>query len=421
MKGCTTRNFKTIAISFPMSFCVFLCVAPPAFSQTSARPKIVIPPPAPLPKPNAFDFYVRAGKMRVSVRSPREAYDRNPPLAVLQSAAKLNAPSLREVRRGFAFRYRNPPRRGPYIFPRLPWAGFRELGRRFGTEGRVLAARGNWNGAMNSHLDGLRLGSDIPRGNTLGGLLTGIAIEGIARVDAVDTVSHLNARQARAATKRMEALSENIREEKWHGLTVLKEAFAAPNWRSQLDTWLGLTEDMTPLQKLRYKTLDANTVVKNYTTTMDAIETNSRLPYGAPLKPLPKNPDPFTAMMTESYVDPRSEIYVDPRWIVTRNEASNALLLTALALQSFRQEHGKFPASLNQLAPSYLARVPTDPFGRGKVLRYVRKSAREYSLYSVGPDGKDDGGGKTPLTGAGKPQRLNSANLRGDMVFGANS
>lgn len=409
----------------------FLCsmlVLPvvPVLARRDEMPKIVIPAPKPLPKPNAFDFYVRAGKMRV--KTPRDVYDRNPPLAVLQSAAKLNAPSLREVRRGFAFRYRTPPRRGPYVLSPPHWAGFRELARRLRTEARVLAARGNWNGAMNSHLDGLRFGSDIPRGGQFVGPLVGAAVEEIARSDADETVSHLSARQARAATKRMEALygnraalSENIREEKWHGLTVLKESFAAPNWRSQLDTMLGLTEDMTPLQKLRYKTLDANTVVKNYTTTMDAIETNSRLPYGAPLKPLPKNPDPFTAMMTESYVDPRTEIYFDLRWIVTRNEAANAMLLTALALRAFQAEKGRVPRSLQELVPSYLSRVPADAFGKGEALRYVRKGNREYVLYSIGPDGKDDGGKAPPKSDASSRLNPIQADSRGDVVFGINS
>ena len=75
------------------SLCGVLLAAVPVLASRDEMPKIVIPAPKPLPKPNAFDFYVRAGKMRV--KTPRDPYYRNPPLAVLQSAAKLNAPSLR--------------------------------------------------------------------------------------------------------------------------------------------------------------------------------------------------------------------------------------------------------------------------------------------------------------------------------------
>jgi hypothetical protein len=79
------------------------------------------------------------------------------------------------------------------------------------------------------------------------------------------------------------------------------------------------------------------------------------------------------------------------RW--DQKAVDNRLLATTLALRAYRLDHGAYPASLETLAPKYLPSVPQDPFGSG-ALRY-RLTSSGYSLYSVGPDGKDDGG--TPI------------------------
>lgn len=72
------------------------------------------------------------------------------------------------------------------------------------------------------------------------------------------------------------------------------------------------------------------------------------------------------------------------------HDAKFRLLLMELALQWHRLEHGRNPATLDALVPKYLPAVPQDPFS-GKVLVY-RLTPQGCLLYSVGPDGKDDGG-----------------------------
>jgi hypothetical protein len=62
----------------------------------------------------------------------------------------------------------------------------------------------------------------------------------------------------------------------------------------------------------------------------------------------------------------------------------------AFALAAFRADTGRFPAKLDDLAPKYLAAVPDDLFS-GKPLIY-RPTDAGYLLYSVGPNGTDDGG-----------------------------
>jgi hypothetical protein len=62
----------------------------------------------------------------------------------------------------------------------------------------------------------------------------------------------------------------------------------------------------------------------------------------------------------------------------------------ALAAQLYRRGHGHWPEKLEDLVPEFLAQVPADPFD-GKPLR-VHHTEDELVIYSVGPDGNDDGG-----------------------------
>ena len=64
---------------------------------------------------------------------------------------------------------------------------------------------------------------------------------------------------------------------------------------------------------------------------------------------------------------------------------------TAIAIERFRRAHnGDLPADLDQLVPTYLSSVPTDPFD-GKPLRFKRLTIG-YVIYSIGSDLRDDGG-----------------------------
>jgi hypothetical protein len=65
-------------------------------------------------------------------------------------------------------------------------------------------------------------------------------------------------------------------------------------------------------------------------------------------------------------------------------------LIACLAADRYRQEHGQWPAALTDLVPSLLGSVLADPYD-GQPLRYGRL-ADGVRVYSVGPDGIDDGG-----------------------------
>ena len=78
-----------------------------------------------------------------------------------------------------------------------------------------------------------------------------------------------------------------------------------------------------------------------------------------------------------------------------RHETQRRLTVTALALKRYQLRLQRLPEKLDELVPEFLAAVPVDPMD-AQPLRYRRESGSEFVLYSVGEDGKDDGGKVTP-------------------------
>jgi hypothetical protein len=76
------------------------------------------------------------------------------------------------------------------------------------------------------------------------------------------------------------------------------------------------------------------------------------------------------------------------------------LARTSLAVQRFRRACARLPETLDPLVPDYLAAIPQDPFD-GAPLRYQRLE-RSFMVYSVGEDGRDDGGKTEPRRGKKK-------------------
>lgn len=62
-----------------------------------------------------------------------------------------------------------------------------------------------------------------------------------------------------------------------------------------------------------------------------------------------------------------------------------------LASERFRLSTGRWPETLDELVPDYIATIPEDPFDPGQPLRMARRDDR-LIIYSLGPNGTDDGG-----------------------------
>lgn len=78
------------------------------------------------------------------------------------------------------------------------------------------------------------------------------------------------------------------------------------------------------------------------------------------------------------------------------NETLRRLAVTAIALERYRLRHGRPPDDLAALVPELLDAVPIDLMS-GKPLGYRLTGGGTFALYSVGEDGRDDGGDPTSL------------------------
>lgn len=166
---------------------------------------------------NAFDLYVKAAKSLVKKEEIAKA-SRNAPaktkeqkyfqsLATRQRLLSLNGKTLKLLRQGFTLEYKQPPLL-PSFEASSPdyYNDYRSLARLLKLEGQVKTGKQDWNGAMNSYLDAIRFGADIPNNSPLVGMLVGVACQAIGRHEAWEIVSHLDLKQAKLAVKRLNAL-----------------------------------------------------------------------------------------------------------------------------------------------------------------------------------------------------------------------
>lgn len=73
-----------------------------------------------------------------------------------------------------------------------------------------------------------------------------------------------------------------------------------------------------------------------------------------------------------------------------RAQSNVDLARVGIALERYRLAHGNYPDSLDALAPQFMEKVPNDVIG-GEPLHY-RRTDNSFILYSVGWNGRDDGG-----------------------------
>ncbi|HKW28409.1 MAG TPA: hypothetical protein VJT54_03670, partial [Verrucomicrobiae bacterium] len=72
-------------------------------------------------------------------------------------------------------------------------------------------------------------------------------------------------------------------------------------------------------------------------------------------------------------------------------EVARNVVITAIAIKRYQIRHDQLPDSLAQLVPYFLQSVPMD-YMDGQPLRYRRNADGTFLLYSIGENGKDDGG-----------------------------
>jgi hypothetical protein len=426
-------------------------------SHRDAEPVIQFPPDPVLPSPNAFDFYAKAGEMHETLLkktpnsrsidsitdfgvpqnlTPQQLAKRYP-VARKEAWLRTNAKVLRTLRQGFQYSYYPNPRVGSegrvYADAKFN-TNVSHLARLLRIESNVHVERKDWTRASQSMLDLLRLGHDMLHGGPLMSLFQSTLLNDKAFEKMETLIPNLDAKTTRTAASTIEQLYETrtrapeiLTKTKWSDLKESEYVFTSPNWRTEysnlsiatrtmLQPFLGTpsTEELirdkaeqiqTRLNLERYS---KRILIDNYTHFMDEVIANAQRPYPAQQKITPPS-DPFNELRARFVL--RSKIYAP------RQEAITVLLYVSLALRAYKLEYGNYPHTLQELPPKYLKKIPADPFGSGEPLHY-RKTEKSYLLYSIGPDGKDNGGKPidNPKGTTQKTRRRISSGSLGDVV-----
>ena len=83
--------------------------------------------------------------------------------------------------------------------------------------------------------------------------------------------------------------------------------------------------------------------------------------------------------------------FVKATQTMARNQTLANEAYIACGLERFRLAHGEYPKRLEELVPRFAEKLPHDIIG-GQPLRYERTADDRFVLYSVGWNGRDDGG-----------------------------
>jgi len=98
----------------------------------------------------------------------------------------------------------------------------------------------------------------------------------------------------------------------------------------------------------------------------------------------------FSAWLSDKLIVRYASYFAEAMRDEDRANTRYDLTRVALALAAYRAERGKYPERLPAVVPRYIPVLPVDRFS-GKPLKY-RLTKKAFLLYSVGENGRDDGG-----------------------------
>ncbi|BCM92180.1 hypothetical protein IAD21_04059 [Abditibacteriota bacterium] len=404
------------------------------YGKRDAEPEWKIPPAVPRPNPNGYDFYVAAARATVrfkpevdftndtttAVHTPGSPYAlKNYSLARRQQWLKANAPTFALVNKGLT-----TPSMAPDTTtkPTSDWSSLRQLARDMSVRARTFQMQKQPMRATMSALDTMQMGQDTTRRGGLIARLVGVAIVALGRAPLDDwnkTVNELNAREARTATSRLEAmiardqtLSQTQTIAKRDSLLELKGIFDVQGWRRLSGPLSNSGLAQNAFELWRSQTISKQTIHDNMIRALDNQIAIAKMPYSKSQSALPLSD---LDMFTKNFTVTGGRMSQNE----ARHATSNTMLLLRLALRAYIAEHGTAPPTLSALVPDYLKNIPTDVYSDGKPLFYTSQG-KTYKLWSVGPDMTNNGG--VPLARKPGAKTLapvqNTLSNTGDFVAG---
>jgi hypothetical protein len=271
-----------------------------------------------------------------------------------------------------------------------------------------------------------RLGRVIARGGTLIELLVGIAMDSLASRADLALLDHerVDARRIRQCLRDLQALPpmpipadkidlsercmilETILLTERHGIDILERIAAGGGAnKGSVSAWLSnaLLKNANGDSALRSTNQWCDRVVAAMREKergsrekqlarieKDLIRLKMDLDSGRLAKLVIGTPDEKGRLVGDLVICLFTPAVLKLQAAADRSEQTQRILHLAFALAGYHRDHGRYPPSLDKLAPAYLARIPLDLFS-GEAVIY-RPTEKGYLLYSVGPNGKDEQG-----------------------------
>jgi hypothetical protein len=314
---------------------------------------------------------------------PPDPWGEGPPDLPLDQRIALYADVLKLCRQAMAQECLiPPPKGGDDVFPFL--AKFRAVARLFAMESTAYRDKGDFAASAKSALDCIRMAQDAATHHTLIGYLVSMACEAIGARALDETIPQLDALASKSALARLQEIEAR---------RIPIAQIVADEERGERIAFKALVADPKRLEELRNDTARAGAAPLGATTFNWADSWQAlgdyfaqerdlaKQPYALRVKPI-SSTDPLVATVAPTLA---RFWFKDAQ---TRTAAN--LRVARLAAQAFLLEHGRLPATPGDVVPAYLPRVPDDPFGTGPLKAKVEGDT--LSIYSIGPDGVDDGG-----------------------------
>ena len=290
-------------------------------------------PMLPLPSPNGYDDLVKAGKVLTNdlpgFQELRDMREDELRTAFATTSLAKHGEAIAFAKVGLGRTCRVPlDYSATSAAPLDRLSAIKRVARAFIAQGRLAEMENRGVDAANSYLDLIRLGQESARGGVVLDEMNGRAVEAVGLVFLEKLTPKLDAKQCREVASAL----ENI-DAKRESIEVVLQ---------QERTWAcrtyGLIEQIDRL--ISFKSLR-----------------QSEQKHAARIK---------------------------------RHQTGMRLLTIELALRCFQSEQGRVPLRLEELTPKYFQCVPMDPFSDQPLVYHAQGT--NWLLYSIGPDGVDDGG-----------------------------
>ncbi|MFN3648182.1 MAG: hypothetical protein ACK47B_01275 [Armatimonadota bacterium] len=375
------------------------------WQYAAAVPEFRLPPDT-LPAPRGYLQGRAASQELLRSRSRVPNTWPNGSTTELEAAVAPVRPALQRLRASFGEEWRVPT--SILTAARFQdYGAFREAARCFTVEAILAERRGDHDAALQHRIDALELGVRLRRGDGIMGILVGGAVNaiGVAGIETLpERASPAALETALTRLRRIEAdwpsLHQSLEIEALVARADLARYLHELNARSLPQQWQALDDlgDFGSGEKLRLLLTPRRAAAAR----VDAY-------YRASVAELMKPPG--TRVKVSVPDDPWVKRFctVLPAAYGTRDRSQVALLVGALAVERWQREHGRYPRSMEELSGKWLPEAPVDAWERPLVYRL--RNGRPL-LYSLGPDGIDDGGRSLPPGG-----HLDDG-ARGDLAWG---